>query len=206
MIIPEALDKLTVDKLILSHGTWKHLFYRCYSKGSLDYKNYGGRGIYVHLSWHGDDGFYQFIQDVGLRPSKEYTLDRIDVNKGYSPENVRWSTSIEQANNRRNSKRYLFEGENLTLAEISRKTGVDYQRIWKATKVYGDPSEHTRINPDRKKHMYEGKLRSTTEIAKMVNIKPETLMQRLRNGLDFDLAIALPLQAGVHFKGRSKWS
>jgi hypothetical protein len=54
--------------------------------------------------------------------------------------------------------------------------------------------------------MYQGELRSTTEIAKMVNMKPETLMQRLRNGLDFDLAIALPPQPGVHFTGRSSWS
>jgi len=122
MTIPETLDKSTVDRLILSHGTWKHLFYRCYSKISPDYKNYGGRGIDVHPSWHGDDGFYQFIKDVGLRPSKEYSLDRIDVDKGYSPDNVKWSTSIEQANNRRNSKRYLFEGENLTLAEIALTT------------------------------------------------------------------------------------
>jgi hypothetical protein len=206
MNIPETLDKSTVNQLLLSHGTWKHLFYRCYSKVSPDYKNYGGRGIDVHPSWHGDDGFYQFIKDVGLRPSKDYSLDRIDVNKGYSPENVKWSTSIEQANNRRNSKRYLFEGENLTLAEIARKTGIGYQRIWKATKIYGDPSEHIKIDPDRGKRMYQGELRSTTEIAKMVNMKPETLMQRLRNGLDFDLAIALPPQPGVHFTGRSSWS
>jgi hypothetical protein len=203
---PVGLDKTTVNQLILSHGTWKHLFYRCYSKVSPDYKNYGGRGIDVYPSWHGDDGFYQFIKDVGLRPSKDYTLDRIDVNKSYSPENVRWSTSIEQANNRRNSKRYLFEGDNLTLAEIARKTDVPYHRIWKATKIFGNPSEYSRINPHRGKHTYQGKLRSTTEIAKMVNMKPATLMQRLKNGLDFDLAIALPLQSGVHFRERSSWS
>jgi hypothetical protein len=100
----------------------------------------------------------------------------------------------------------LFEGENLTLAEIARKTGIGYQRIWKATKIYGDPSEHTKIDPDAGKRMYQGELRSTSEIAKMVNMKPATLMRRLRNGLDFDLAIALPLQAGVHFRERSLWS
>lgn len=203
MKTPMTFDKLTIDQLILSYGTWKHLFYRCYSKVSPDYKNYGGRGIDVHSSWHGDGGFYQFIQDVGLRPSKDYSLDRIDVNKGYTPDNVKWSTNIEQANNRRNSKRYLFDGENLTLAEIARKVDVPYQRVWKATKVFGNPSEYIKIDPDRGKRMYKGKLRSTTEIAKMVNMRPETLMQRLRNGLNLDLAIALPLQPGVHFKGRS---
>jgi len=206
MKTPKTLDKLTVDQLILSHGKWKHLFYRCYSKVSPDYKNYGGRGIDVHASWHGNDGFYQFIQDVGLRPSKDYSLDRIDVNKGYTPDNVKWSTNIEQANNRRNSKRYLFNGENLTLAEIARKVDVPYQRVWKATKVFGDPSEYIKMDPNRGKRMYKGKLRSTTEIAKMVDMKPETLMQRLRNGLNLDMAIALPLQPGVHFNERSSWS
>jgi hypothetical protein len=206
MKLHEALDKPTVDQLILSYGTWKNLFYRCYSTDNSDYKNYGGRGIIVHPSWHGEEGFYQFIQDAGLRPSKEYSLDRIDVNKGYFPENVKWSTSIEQANNRRNSKKYLFDGEYLTLAEISRKTGIGYQRIWKATKIYGDPTHHEKLDPNRGNYWYEGQFRTITQIANMVNIKPSTLMRRLRTGVNFDMAIAHPLQPGVNFKERSKWS
>ena len=206
MNIPETLDKSLVNQVILSHGTWKNLFYRCYSKESSDYKNYGARGIDVDSSWHGENGFYQFIQDVGLRPSKEYSLDRIYVNKGYTKQNVKWATNIEQANNRRNSKRYLFNGENLTIAEISRKTGVDYKRIWKAKKMFGNPAEHEKIDPNRNKYFYQGEFRSITQIAKMVNIKPATLMRRLRTGVDFDLAIAHPLQPGVNFKERSKWS
>lgn len=202
----ESLDKTTVEQIVLTYGTWKNLFYRCYSKDSADYKNYGARGIDVYSCWHGEDGFYKFLQDVGLRPSKDFTLDRIDVNKGYTPNNVRWSTSIEQANNRRNSKRYLFDGENLTLAEIARKTGVNYQRIWKATKLFGDPSNHTKLDPNLKKYLYDGKYCSITEIANLVNIKPATLTKRLKNGLDLASAIALPLQPGVHFKGRSTWS
>jgi hypothetical protein len=206
MSIPACLDKTTVEQLLLSYGTWKNLFYRCYSKEHSDYKNYGARGIHVHELWHGEDGFYKFINDVGLRPSKKYSLDRIDVNKGYTPENVKWSTNVEQANNRRTTIRYMFDGENLTLSEISRKTGVSYSRIWKAKKLFGNPNEHEKLDPNRKKYFYDGKYRSMTQIANMVNMKPSTLMRRLRTGVDFDLAISHPLQSGVNFKEKLKWS
>jgi hypothetical protein len=206
MKIKECLDKETVENLVLSHGTWKYLFYRCYAKKSPDYKNYGGRGIDVCHQWHGESGFYKFINDVGLRPSKEYSLDRIDVNKGYYPENVKWATNIEQANNRRNTKRYLLNGENLTISEISRKLNIPYKRLWKANKLYGSPLEHKKLDPNNGKYFYDGSYRSMSEIAKMVNFKPSTLMRRIRTGLDFDFAIATPLSSGVNLKERSKWS
>ena len=206
MKIKECLDKETVENLVLSHGTWKHLFYRCYAKKSPDYKNYGGRGIDVCHQWHGESGFYEFIKDVGLRPSKEHSLDRIDVNKGYYPENVKWATNIEQANNRRNTKRYLLNGENLTISEISRKLNIPYKRLWKANKLYGSPLEHKKLDPNNGKYFYDGSYRSMSEIAKMVNLKPSTLMRRIRTGLDFDFAIATPLSSGVNLKERSKWS
>jgi hypothetical protein len=206
MKTPACLDKETVARLILSHGTWRNLFYRCYSEKSTDYKNYGARGIVVCDEWHGDEGFYQFIKDVGLRESKRTTLDRIDVNKGYYPDNVKWATDIEQANNRRNSNRYLFEGENLTLAEISRKSGVPYDRVWKAAKAYGDPCQHQKFDPNNGKHMYDGEHRSVTYIANTNGIKPTTLMRRLRTGVPLDAAIARPLQPGVKFKEDQKWS
>jgi hypothetical protein len=206
MKIKECLDKETVEKLVLSHGTWKHLFYRCYAKTSPDYKNYGNRGIDVCQQWHGESGFYEFINDVGLRPSKEYSLDRIDVNKGYYPENVKWATNIEQANNRRNTKRYLLNGENLTISEISRKLNIPYKRLWKANKLYGSPFEHEKLDPNKDKYFYDGSYRSMSEISKMVNLKPGTLMRRLRTGVNFDFAIVAPLQSGTNLKDRSKWS
>ena len=206
MKIKECLDKETVENLVLSHGTWKHLFYRCYAKKSPDYKNYGGRGIDVCHQWHGESGFYEFIKDIGLRPSKEHSLDRIDVNKGYYPDNVKWATNIEQANNRRSTKRYLLDGENLTISEISRKLNIPYKRLWKANKLYGSPLEHKKLDPNNGKYFYDGLYRSMSEIAKMVNLKPSTLMRRIRTGLDFDFAIATPLSSGVNLKERSKWS
>ena len=78
---------------------WKSMIFRCYSKKSADYKNYGGRGIYICEQWQ--HSFFQYLEDVGPKPSEDMTIDRADNDKGYCPHNIRWSTKIEQAKNRR---------------------------------------------------------------------------------------------------------
>lgn len=81
------------------YRAWQHAKERCYSPMSRDYVNYGGRGITMSDEWKND--FSQFLKDVGERPSRDYSLDRIDVNRGYSKDNCRWATGEEQALNRR---------------------------------------------------------------------------------------------------------
>ena len=79
---------------------------RCYVPKCKAYKDYGGRGIVVEdLRWLGKRGFMNFISDVGKKPSKKYSLDRKDNDKGYFKDNCRWATKLEQMNNRRCSKK-----------------------------------------------------------------------------------------------------
>ena len=83
------------------YRAWQLMKNRCLNPDSRDYRYYGARGIKIHPEWA--DSFEAFLRDVGRRPSKDYTLDRIDVDGGYEPSNVRWATRLVQARNRRYS-------------------------------------------------------------------------------------------------------
>lgn len=92
---------------------------RCYNRAYTQYKDYGMRGIKVCDRWLGPEGFTNFLKDMGARPDG-CSLDRIDNNGGYSPENCKWSTRTEQANNTRSNHLLEYNGEKHTISEWSR--------------------------------------------------------------------------------------
>jgi hypothetical protein len=95
---------------------------RCYYPKNKRYKNYGGRGIKVCDRWL--NNFELFLEDMGERPSKKHSLDRIDNNGDYEPSNCRWATSLEQQGN--NSKNHWVEyyGEKMIIADLERKLNI----------------------------------------------------------------------------------
>ncbi len=85
-----------------AYNSWKAMRQRCLDSYHSSYKNYGGRGIRVCREWK--ESFVQFYKDMGDKPAGT-TLDRIDNDGDYTPENCRWATSQEQASNKKRLKR-----------------------------------------------------------------------------------------------------
>jgi hypothetical protein len=105
---------------------WSGMKSRCYNVNNPGYKNYGGRGIKVCERWlEKGTGFKNFFADMGMRPSKEYSIDRIDNDGDYSQENCRWATKKEQVLNTRRNVRYEWNGNLYTLSEIEDITGIN---------------------------------------------------------------------------------
>jgi hypothetical protein len=105
-------------------STWRSMIRRCYRKDNHNYHLYGGRGIKVCDEWMGDGGFARFCQDMGPRPSRRHTLDRVDNDGDYCPENCRWATIKQQANNKRSNRFLVHEGKRLSVAEWSSIAGI----------------------------------------------------------------------------------
>lgn len=97
------------------YKSWSQAKSRCTNPNSTGWKNYGGRGIKMCDRW--SESFSAFYEDVGPAPSEKHTLDRIDVDRGYEPGNVRWATRKEQARNRRNNFLVTYKGETLCLSD-----------------------------------------------------------------------------------------
>lgn len=112
---------------------------RCYYKKGREYNNYGGRGITVCEEWLGNHGAENFINWAYMNGYNDnLTLDRIDVNKGYSPNNCRWITNQEQQNNRRNNHYITYKGRTQTLKQWSEEIGISSKSLEKRLRVWKD--------------------------------------------------------------------
>lgn len=109
---------------------WLGIKQRCLNKRNSSFLRYGARGIKVCNEWSGENGFVEFLNWSNSHGYKEnLTIDRIDNNGDYSPENCRWVSLLEQARNRRNNVFYLVNGKRKSLVELVELLALDYNKV-----------------------------------------------------------------------------
>lgn len=113
---------------------------RCYDEDATSYERYGARGVTVCDRWRfgadGKSGFECFLSDVGERPSLEHSIDRIENELNYDPDNCKWSTVKEQNRNRRSTRWVEFMGRTMSLAEAIELSGLPEARVKRRLYVY----------------------------------------------------------------------
>jgi hypothetical protein len=132
------IEKATSDNT--THGLsdtkeyyrWYDIHNRCYNKNYYRYKDWGGRGIKICDRWHKDNpngflNFYNDIKKLGPKYDDSYSLDRIDNNKDYSPDNIKWSSKREQRLNQQSHRIrfFTYNNETLYLKQWANRFSVD---------------------------------------------------------------------------------
>lgn len=109
------------------HDIWKNMRSRCLRTYNTAYKNYGGRGIKICKEWNDFKTFRDWAYENGY--SEELTIDRVDVNGDYTPENCRWVSAEKQANNKRTNHFVEHNGERKTISEWAKELGFPYSKL-----------------------------------------------------------------------------
>jgi len=107
---------------------WASMHRRCGDKRRRDYPRYGGRGITVCARWTGDGGFRRFLADMGNRPAG-HSIERLDNDKEYSPQNCIWADAKQQARNQRRIKQWTYRGVTGSIAELCERFGKEPRNV-----------------------------------------------------------------------------
>lgn len=169
---------------------WALMRQRCSNPKAANYVNYGARGIRVCDEWA---KFAQFYADMGPAPSLDHTLDRIDNDGHYTPENCRWATPEEQQNNRRDNQRITAYGRTQTLAQWVRETKLTRDIIKHRIEVMEMTPEEAFASPKMswvQRHVIQMNLDgslvgvhpSLAAAGKASGVRRETIWATLKNG------------------------
>jgi hypothetical protein len=114
-------------KRTAEYNIWVGMRSRCRDQNYPGYCRYGGRGIAVCNRW--EASFEDFLSDMGKRPTRAHSIDRIDNDGNYEPDNCRWATRTQQARNTRQVNIVEFDGKSVTLPDLAEKLNLNLQKV-----------------------------------------------------------------------------
>jgi hypothetical protein len=169
------------------YRVWKAMRQRCHSPNSRMFRFYGAKGVTVCDRWR--NSFQNFIDDMGERPSPQHSIERVDVELGYCPENCTWATREEQDRNRRDNVFVVYEGQRMVLTDAAEASGIPFntlrarlERNWPPEQLFSASGTHHRMPPGTKFVVYQGAQMTVKEAAAASGVNAATLNGRIRKG------------------------
>lgn len=201
--LKKVLPKETYIKL---RNAWYGMMRRCYTNDRPDYHHYREFGIVICDEWlNSFDAFALWSLNNGMK--KNLSLDRIDNDRGYSPDNCRWVTKKKQNNNTSVNTTILYQGEEYTIAELSDIYGIPYPRLW--SRISSGWKIEDAIKKPRKrsasknslKMTYDGQTLPLSEWAKKTGIPYSSVITRFKKGYPPELVLS---KEDLSFRHRGK--
>lgn len=179
------------------HGTrlyriWTAMKSRCYNKNHKWYGRYGGRGIKICDEWINDfAAFREWAISNGYKD--DLSIDRIDNDKGYSPENCRWTNQEEQCSNTSRNRILTLNGKSQTMSQWAREIGVQPYEIYRRIERGMSTEEALRPKGEWKSHTrkitHNGKTQTIPQWANEIGVKEHVIYTRLRRGWSIEEAL-----------------
>ena len=174
------------------YNSWQGMKNRCFNSNDKRYSDWGGRGISVCDRWL---NFENFFADMGLKPSPDHSIDRIDNNGDYSAENCKWSTRVEQANNKSNNRFITIGCVTLNIMQWSKEMSFGNHVIrdrlklgWSEYDAVMTPLETVRLIT------FRGETRTIVEWERKMGYNEKVIKGRLRMGWSEEKAILTPMR------------
>ena len=142
-VMRDGRDKTRLTRTPIGR-VWKNMMRRCYDPSAPWYENYGGRGITVCPRWH---DVTAFATDMQSSYDPTLSIERVDNDGNYSPENCRWATRVEQSRNRRSNVIIEFNGRRMCLTEWAEEIGVSSNTLRERIKSRGWSIERALTTP-----------------------------------------------------------
>lgn len=169
------------------YTAWMHMIQRCRNPNCKHFSYYGGRGITVCERWR---NFENFFRDMGPRPTAKHTLERVDNNGNYTPENCVWATRQQQQQNIRSNQWIEWRGQRRVVAEWARIVGIQANVLGLRFKNGWTP-ERALTTPIKQSGQiqWNGENKSVIEWAREYGLTDSTLRNRLQRGWSMDKAL-----------------
>lgn len=175
-----------------TYNIWASMTQRCGNPNNDKYQYYGGRGITVCERWH---SFENFLADMGERPLR-HSLDRIDNNRPYSPDNCRWTTMRTQNRNRRSNILVEYRGETMCLVDWADRLGANYETLRQRIQDYGWTVEEAFSKPPQSRELHithDGETLTLEQWEKRTGLASNLIYNRIHSkGWSIEKALTTP--------------